>query len=291
MRFASAFACVLCLVSLTAAPANAQDAGGTAPPPAASDAGVAELPAVEVVQETPVKKARAPRRRLSPYRPSAASAARRQAPDIGRWQRQTGTGRDAIAAPITVPSAVTNVTDTEIEHEGTGSIQQTLQQQVPGVIISDAAGNPMRAELSYRGFDASPVSGRAQGLAVYQNGVRINEAFGDMVNWDVIPSNAIACMSVVSNNPSFGLNALGGAISILMKDGFSYQGGEVDVMAGSFGRRQFGVQAGGSSGNAGVYFAGEWYRGRRLPDFSDSEVSASMATSVSRALLPKFISA
>ena len=91
------------------------------------------------------------------------------------------------------------------------SIQQTLQQQVPSIIISDAAGNPMRAEVSYRGFDASPVSGRAQGLAVYQNGVRINEAFGDTVNWDVIPSNAIASMSVVSNNPSFGLNALGGA--------------------------------------------------------------------------------
>ncbi|MDN8831408.1 hypothetical protein Q0O37_13900, partial [Staphylococcus aureus] len=83
-----------------------------------------------------------------------------------------------------------------------------------------------------------------------QNGVRINEAFGDVVQWDVIPSNAIASMSVVSNNPSFGLNALGGAISILMKDGFSYQGGEVDVMGGSFGRRQIGVQAGGSSGNA-----------------------------------------
>ena len=85
---------------------------------------------------------------------------------------------------------------------------------MPGIIISDAAGNPLRAELSYRGFDASPVSGRSQGLAVYQNGVRINEAFGDVVNWDVIPSNAIASMSVVSNNPSFGLNALGGAVSI-----------------------------------------------------------------------------
>ncbi len=171
-----------------------------------------------------------------------------------------------------MPSAVTNVTDTDIEHEGTGSIQQTLQQRVPGIIISDAAGNALRAELSFRGFDASPVSGRAQGLAVYQNGVRINEAFGDVVNWDAIPSNAINSMSVVSNNPSFGLNALGGAVSILMKDGFSYQGGELDVMGGSFGRRQVGIQAGEAFGNAGVYVASEWFEDDGYRDFSESEV-------------------
>ncbi len=29
--------------------------------------------------------------------------------------------------------------------------------------------------------------GTPQGLAVYQNGVRINEVFGDTVNWDLIP--------------------------------------------------------------------------------------------------------
>src|SRR5262249_43020069 len=87
-----------------------------------------------------------------------------------------------------------------------------------------------------------------------------------------IPSNAIASLSVVSNNPSFGLNALGGAISILMKDGFSYQGAEIDVMAGSFGRAQVGVQAGASSGNASVYVAGEAMKDDSFRDFSESEV-------------------
>ena len=130
----------------------------------------------------------------------------------------------------------------------------------------------MRAEVSYRGFDASPVSGRAQGIAVYQNGVRINEAFGDTVQWDVIPSIAVSSMSVVSNNPSFGLNALGGAISIQMKDGFSYQGGEIDVMGGSFGRRQIGAQLGASSGNAGIYVAAEGIKDDGFRNFSESEV-------------------
>ena len=77
---------------------------------------------------------------------------------------------------------------------------------------------------------------------------------------------------VVSNNPSFGLNALGGAISIQMKDGFSYQGGEIDVMAGSFGRRQVGVQAGGTSGNASAYVAAEGIWDDSFRHHSDSEI-------------------
>ncbi len=268
MRSASAFAYVLCLVGLASASAIAQDSGGTAAPPPPAASGVEELPAVEVVQDTPAKKAARAKKKAPAVSPLSSVAS---APSGGT---SAGAGAQAVptSAPITVPSAVTNVTDSEIEHEGTGSIQQTLQQRVPGVIISDAAGNALRSELSYRGFDASPVSGRAQGVAVYQNGVRINEAFGDVVNWDAIPSNAINSMSVVSNNPSFGLNALGGAVSIMMKDGFSYQGGEVDLMAGSFGRRQVGIQAGEAFGNAGVYVAGEWFEDDGYRDFSESEV-------------------
>ena len=248
---------VLCAGALVVAPqfANAQQTGGAAP--AAADT---ELPAVDVVQETPVQKAARAKKKAVAVSPLSS------APSTPTADAPTQT------PPITVPSAVTNVTDTEIEREGTSSIQQTLQQQVPGIIISDAAGNPMRAEVSFRGFDASPVSGRSQGLAVYQNGVRINEAFGDTVQWDVLPSNAIASMSVVSNNPSFGLNAVGGAVSILMKDGFSYQGAEVDIMGGSFGRRQIGVQAGGSSGNASVYVAAEGIKEDGFRDFSESEI-------------------
>jgi len=232
--------------------ANAQQANGAA-------AGE-QLPEIDVVQETPVQK---------------AARAKKKAPAVSplsNVQAAPATETTAEVPPITLPSAVTNVTDADVDREGTMQVQQALQQQVPGIIVSDAAGNPLRAEVSYRGFDASPVSGRSQGVAVYQNGVRINEAFGDTVQWDVIPSNAIASLSVVSNNPSFGLNALGGAISILMKDGFNYQGGELDIMAGSFGRAQVGVQAGASSGNASVYVAAEAMKDDSFRDFSDSEV-------------------
>jgi outer membrane receptor protein involved in Fe transport len=245
--------------------ANAQEATQAAP-------AEAELPAVDVVQETPVQKAAKAKKKAPAISPLSSAATSVATEGAGGGGGPQGTGASTAIAPITVPSAVTNVTDADIDREGTAQVQQALQQQVPGIIISDAAGNPLRAEVSFRGFDASPVSGRSQGMAVYQNGVRINEAFGDTVQWDVLPSNAISSMSVVSNNTAFGLNALGGAVSILMKDGFSYQGGEVDIMAGSFGRAQVGVQAGGSSGNASVYVAAEGIKDDGFRDFSDSEI-------------------
>lgn len=233
----------------------------------------AELPAVDVVQDTPVKKAARAKKKAVAVSPLSSAPATTVAPEAaaGPPAAAAGTG-DGLPAPATVPSAVTNVTDADFEREGTSQVQEALQQKVPGIVISDAAGNPMRSEVNFRGFTVSSVSGRAQGMAVYQNGVRINEAFGDVVQWDALPSNAIASMSVVSNNPSFGLNALGGAISILMKDGFSYQGAELDVMAGSFGRAQVGVQAGASSGNAAVYVAAEGIKDDSFRNFSESEI-------------------
>ena len=119
---------------------------------------------------------------------------------------------------------------------------------LPGVSRSDQTGNPFQPNIDYRGFTASPVPGTPQGLAVYQNGARINETFGDTVNWDLIPQMAINRMTLSPNNPVYGLNALGGAISIEMKNGFNYQGAQAEVTGGSFGRIGASAQAGGQRG-------------------------------------------
>ena len=115
--------------------------------------------------------------------------------------------------------------------------------------MSDQTGNQFQLDLNYRGFIASPVIGTPQGLAVYQNGVRINEVFGDTVNWDFIPESAISGMTLVPSNPVYGLNAIGGALSFEMKNGFTYQGVEDEVSGGSFGRIGTSIQAGGQNGN------------------------------------------
>lgn len=171
-----------------------------------------------------------------------------------------------------VPAAVGRATAADIARDGSRQVQNVLQQQVPGIILSDTAGSGFRTDVSYRGFDASPIGGRSQALAIYMNGIRINEAFGDTVNWDAIPAIAVSEIAVVGGNPVFGLNAIGGAISVTTKDGFEFQGATIDVMGGSFGRRQVAAEAGAQSGNFAAYVAGEYLEEEGFRDFSEAQI-------------------
>jgi iron complex outermembrane recepter protein len=135
------------------------------------------------------------------------------------------------------------------------TLPETLARSAPGVTVNNVSGNDFQPDISYRGFDATPVTGTPIGLAVYQNGVRINEAFGDTVNWDLIPDNAIDKMAIVAGNPIFGLNALGGALNVTMKNGFTWDGFEADLRGGSFYRAQEEIQYGKQVGNYSVYLA------------------------------------
>jgi len=180
-----------------------------------------------------------------------------------------GTGID----PDKVPASVTTVSSKDIERTQSLNITDALVQSVPGIIVNEVAGNPFQPDVQFRGFVASPVSGTPQGLAVYQNGVRINEAFGDTMNWDLIPTAAIRSIDVVTNNPVFGLNALGGALNIQMKDGFNYHGAEINTMGGSYGRIQSSAQWGKQIDNFAVYGAIEGLHDDGFRDFSASNVS------------------
>jgi outer membrane receptor protein involved in Fe transport len=174
--------------------------------------------------------------------------------------------------PDKFPAAVSVVTPSEIQRTDSLNITDALQQWVPGIITNNTSGNSFQPDVQFRGFTASPVAGTPQGLAVYQNGMRINEAFGDTVNWDFIPTTAIKYIDVISNNPAFGLNALGGALNIQMKDGFTYQGAEVNVMGGSFGRFQGSAQWGQQVDKFAIYGALEGAREDGFRDFSSSAI-------------------
>ncbi len=171
-----------------------------------------------------------------------------------------------------VPAAINAVGAAQIARTDSLNIADALQQHVPGLIISDTTGNSFMPDVQFRGFVASPVAGTPQGLAVYQNGVRINEAFGDTVNWDLIPTTAIRSVTVVTNNPAFGLNALGGAVNVLMKDGFNYQGAEINTLGGSFGRVQSSAQWGKKIDNFSVYGALEGLHDNGFRNFSESAI-------------------
>jgi iron complex outermembrane receptor protein len=138
----------------------------------------------------------------------------------------------------------------EIERQHAGNITEYLEQNLSSATINSAQGNPYQPDVSYRGFTASPLMGTPQGLSVFQDGVRINEPFGDVVNWDLLPQSAIANLQVIpGSNPVFGLNTLGGAIAITTKNGQTNPGGQIEVSDGSFGRKTLELEQGGTTGN------------------------------------------
>lgn len=228
---------------------------------------VQNLPAVEVVAPQPTA-------RRAPSRPVARSAASTGKPTTGRiyvYPTAPGTGRGLEVDKI--PSAINAIDANQIKRTGSLNVTDALRDNIAGVSISEATGNPFQPNVEFRGFIASPVTGTPQGLAVYQNGVRINEAFSDAVNWDLIPTAAIRSVALVTNNPAFGLNALGGALNLQMKDGFTYQGAELDVMGGSFGRIQGSAQWGKQvDQNYGFYAALEGLHDNGFRNFSQSDV-------------------
>ena len=118
-----------------------------------------------------------------------------------------------------------------------GNLTGFLENNGTSVTANAAQGNPYQTDIGFRGFTASPLVGVPQGLSVFQDGVRINEPFGDVVNWDLLPQSAIASLQLIpGSNPLFGLNTLGGALAIYTKSGSQYPGGSVELSGGSFGR-------------------------------------------------------
>ena len=112
----------------------------------------------------------------------------------------------------------------DIKRAGTPDLLSSLTRSFAGVSLQDAQNNPWQPNLVYRGFVASPLQGQAQGLAVYVDGARFNQPFGDTVNFDLIPDAAIASVTLRDASPVYGLNALGGALVIETATGRSPAG-------------------------------------------------------------------
>ncbi|MGZ3274110.1 MAG: TonB-dependent receptor [Caulobacteraceae bacterium] len=161
-----------------------------------------------------------------------------------------------VARPAATAALGRTVSGGQLQAPGQLDLQGGLARSLPGAVIADTQGNPFTQDLQLRGFDASPTSGRPQGLAVQQNGARLNEPFGDTVNWDLIPQVAIAGADLQTQNPAFGLNALAGALSLRMKSGFDGDR-SLTVRGGSFGRAFGAAEASRRFGDTAVYVAVE----------------------------------
>jgi iron complex outermembrane recepter protein len=171
-----------------------------------------------------------------------------------------------------VPAETHVLTSKDLSRDGTPNAVNALNQQLGGVSLDSASGNPFQPTFFYHGFQASPLQGTPQGLAVYVNGMRFNQPFGDTVDWELIPDIAISTINVVGSNPVFGLNALGGAINVLLKDGFTYHGAEAEVSGGSFQQVQGEFQYGRQDGTTSFYIAGNAVHQNGWRDLQSSAV-------------------
>ncbi|WP_020182108.1 TonB-dependent receptor domain-containing protein [Methylotenera sp. 1P/1] len=159
-----------------------------------------------------------------------------------------------------IPGNVQSITAKEIKESHSLSITDLMNKKLQSVTVNDYQGNPFQMDVQYRGFTAGPQIGMPQGLSVFFDGIRVNEPFGDVVNWDMIPMNALSSVDVFpGSNPIFGLNTLGGAFTVKTKDGFNNEGIDAEVLTGSYGRKQLQATGGWNNGTVALFGAGNFF--------------------------------
>jgi outer membrane receptor protein involved in Fe transport len=179
-----------------------------------------------------------------------------------------------------VSSNVQTATGADLKREQSLDVVDYLDNNFSGINVSESDGNPFQIDVYYHGFTASPLLGTPEGLSVYVDGVRVNESFGDTVNWDLIPESAIDAVSLISgSNPVFGLNTLGGAISIQTKNGRDDPGTGIEAYDGSFGRHSLEAQTGGTLGAFDYFFSGNYFDETGWRNFGSSRVWQGFAKS------------
>lgn len=148
------------------------------------------------------------------------------------------------------PGNIQVLRENDIESQKSSSFSELLGRSAVSVNLNEIQGNPFQLDLNYRGQRLSPVLGSAQGISAYLDGVRINEAFGDVISWDMLPESAISTITMIpGSNPMYGMNTLSGALVMTTKNGLTHEGNEVELTAGSFGRQRADVGVGRNLGN------------------------------------------
>lgn len=179
-----------------------------------------------------------------------------------------GTGIALYKLPFNVQGADSDA----LERAQSLDLTDYLSTNLSSVNINSAQNNPLQPDVQYRGFTASPLLGLPMGMAVYQNGVRINEPLGDAVNWDLLPESAIHNITLIGGaNPLFGLNTLGGALSVQMKNGFNFEGHQAEFTGGSFSRKLASIESGGNNGQFGYYVNVNYFDEDGWRDLSESD--------------------
>ena len=156
---------------------------------------------------------------------------------------------DQIAGPVQTATAA------DIENSGALELGDFMNRELNGVFINAMAENPFQPDVNFRGYTASSILGTPEGISVYVDGVRQNQPFGDVVAWDLIPKDSISEMAMIpGSDPLYGLNTLGGAISVTTKSGLTNPGISGHVLYGGAGRKEVDAQWGGGGATGFNWF-------------------------------------
>jgi len=175
-----------------------------------------------------------------------------------------------------IPANIQTINSNELDAQSGVSIADFMVNNLQGVTVNEVGGNPFQLELNFRGYNATPISGNPQGLSVYIDGIRANQPFSNTVLWDLIPNFSISNMQMVAgSNPVYGLNTLGGAMSMQTKSGQNFKKEVVDVSAGSWARNTSVVEVGGvlADSNMDYYIGFEHFNENGWRKFSPSHVN------------------
>jgi outer membrane cobalamin receptor len=162
-----------------------------------------------------------------------------------------------------IPAPVQTATDKDIAETNAINVTDFMNRALGSVYLNEVQGNPYQPDVNYRGYTASPLLGTPQGLSVYMDAVRLNQPFGDVVSWDLIPKSAIASIAMMpGSNPLFGRNTLGGALSIQTKDGKHNPGTTGQAIYGNYDRYAFEFEHGGSDSRTGLnwFLTGNFFK-------------------------------
>ncbi|MEN8260458.1 MAG: TonB-dependent receptor [Pseudomonadota bacterium] len=172
-----------------------------------------------------------------------------------------------------IPYSVQSANSEDLERTQSLDLTQYMNRNLGSVTVNDAQNNPLQPDIQYRGFTASPLLGLPQGIAVYQNGVRIQDPFGATVNWELLPESAIGSINLIGGaNPLYGLNTLGGALSLQTKNGFTHPGHQVETYGGSWGRVVTQAESGWNNGDIGYFATVNYFGEDGWRDASESDV-------------------
>jgi len=175
-----------------------------------------------------------------------------------------------------VPGSIQVIKPKDVEQQAGVSLADYLNNNTQGISFNEVGGNPWQPEIFYRGYSAGSIAGNPQGLSIYVDGVRENQPFSDVVLWDTIPTWALSGVQVVGgSNPIYGLNTLGGAISMQTKNGKQFNKGVISATMGSWDRAAGLIEVGGliEGTNVDYYFGYNHTSENGWRDYSPNHVN------------------